>query len=123
MKIFQRFSIKNKLTSIILIVTAFAIAIGFVFVIFKNVASFKQEMITNMRFNAASFGESVAFPLSLGESYTSDVERDIEKLRAIPFISNAVVYDKKGDVFAVLEKNDTTGIPPKPKAKKIANKS
>jgi len=120
MKIFQRFSIKNKLTSIILIVTFFAIAIGFTFVIFKNVDTFKQEMVTNTRFNARYIGELVAWPVSLGKNYKGDAERDLETLRAIPFLTNAVVYDKNNAVFAVLEKNDTTGIPPTPKAKKLA---
>lgn len=120
MKIFQSFSIKNKLTSIILIVTVFAIAIAFIFVIFKNVATFKQEMINNTLFNARRIGELVAFPLSLGDNYKSDVERHLEILRAIPFIANAVVYDNDNEVFAVLEKNDTTGIPPRPEAKNLA---
>lgn len=117
MKLFQGFSIKSKLTFIILFVTFFAIAAGFVFVIFKNVGTFKQDMIHNSVSNAQRIGDLCAFPLFLGDDYKTDVKGHLDILRAVPDITNAVVYNQEDAVFAVLEQNDTTGIPSAPEAK------
>jgi PAS domain S-box-containing protein len=118
MKLFQGFSIKSKLTFIILIVTFSAIAAGFLFVIFKNISTFKQDLIKSTVFNANRIGELCSAPLYFGEGYELDVKGHLETLRAFPNVANAVVYTQKNEVFAVLEQYDTTGIPPLPEAQK-----
>ncbi|MCK4765650.1 MAG: response regulator [Candidatus Aminicenantes bacterium] len=113
MKIIQRFSIKGKLISIILIVTFIAIGIGFGFVIFNNIATYKEEMISNTKLNAKFVGEHCVTPLIFG--YTDKIKEEFEKLKTITFITNAVVYDESGKVFSVMDRDDKDGIPEEPK--------
>ncbi|MCI0470343.1 MAG: ATP-binding protein, partial [Candidatus Aminicenantes bacterium] len=69
----------------------------------------------NSTFNARRIGELCAVPLEFGDSYKPDAEGHLGTLRAVPFITNAVVYDRKSQLFAVLEQDDKTGIPRTPK--------
>lgn len=114
MKLFKGFSIRTKLTAIILIVTGFAIVGGFAFVIFNNIAAFRKDAVNNTFFYARMIGELSIVPLRFGESYKQDAIGQLEILRQIPFVSNAVLYTANDTVFAALENSDRTGLPPVP---------
>lgn len=112
MKLFQSFSIKSKLTVIILVVTVFAIVTGFGFVIYNNIETFRRDMVDNTLLQAKLVGNYCVTPLDF--DYPSDAEKVLEKLRIIPYIANAVVYDKNGDIFAVFNKSEAHGCPVSP---------
>jgi len=109
MKLFHHFSIKSKLTAVILIVTVFAIVVGFGFVIYNNIETFKQDMVDNTILEAKLVGNYCVTPLDF--NYPSHAEKVLDKLRSVPYIVNAVVYDKDGNVFAVFNKVESADSP------------
>jgi len=112
MRLFHHFSIKSKLTVIILVVTVFAIVAGFGFVIYNNIETFKQDMVDNTVLEAKLVGNYCVAPLDF--NYPSDAEKVLEKLRTVPYIVNAVVYDKEGETFAVFDKVENPDFPVHP---------
>jgi len=108
MKFFQNFSIKNKLISIILLVTIFAVGIGFGVIIYTNIDTFKKDMISNTSLQAKLIGRYCVAPLTFG--FKSDAKKVLAKLKALPSLTNAVVYDKRGDIFAAFNEKEASGI-------------
>jgi PAS domain S-box-containing protein len=104
MKIFTDFSIKNKLILIILLVTIFAIGTGFGFVIFDNIKTFKEEMVTHTSMLAKLIGEYCVVSLDMDLKGTA--KKELEKLHALPIITLAVLYDKEGKLFAVFNERE-----------------
>ncbi|MCP4218627.1 MAG: HAMP domain-containing protein, partial [bacterium] len=109
MKLIKHFSIKSKLTLIILAVTVFAVVSGFSIVLYSNIVAFKKDMVDNTVLQAKLIGEYCVSPLDF--KYSAEAEEGLEKLRAIPLVTNAVVYDLGGKVFATFNKSDKTDIP------------
>jgi signal transduction histidine kinase len=87
-----------KLVAIILVVSLFTLIIGFTFVIFKDIASFKADMKQNTNINAKLIGEYCAVPLVF--DVKDNAAETLEKLRTIPSIDVGVVYNDKNEVFS-----------------------
>ncbi len=107
MKRFRDFSIKSKLTLIILAITSFTIFNGFAFVVFTSINSFKKDMIQNTLLNARILGEYCVPTLEF--NYPDDAQMNLEKLRSIPFITLAVIYNNQGNIFAIINKKQNVG--------------
>lgn len=111
MKIATGLSIKNKLIAIILMVTILAIGIGFGVMIYNNIKTFKNDLVRNAVLQAEYLVEYFAPPLVF--DLKSELEHELEKLKAMPSIIQAVVYHEKGDVYAKFnqEGSPDTNIP------------
>ncbi|GAF90431.1 unnamed protein product, partial [marine sediment metagenome] len=112
MRIFRNLSIKNKLIGIILIVSMLAIVTGFTVIIFKDIKTFKTNMVHNTTVNARLIGEYCVTPLAFQDN--AGAEEILGKLGAIPSIMNGFVYDDKGDLFAVFNRYEEMNVPPLP---------
>ena len=109
MKAFINLSIKNKLIFIIVLVTTIIIAIGFSFIILYDIYTYKDELIENTRINAELIGNYCIAPLTFEDKKVAqDV---IDKLRSIPYISVACVYDNQKDLFVIFHKNQDESLP------------
>ncbi len=98
MKLFKDFSIKNKLITVILLVTLFAIGSGFGVIVYKNIGALKDDMIVNTTMQAKLIGEYCLLALDLG--LKESAEKELRKLKALPIIEMAVLYGMDGKVFA-----------------------
>ncbi|MGD2091100.1 MAG: ATP-binding protein [Candidatus Aminicenantes bacterium] len=99
-----RISIKNKLILIILMVTLLAIGIGFGFLTFHNIRSYKDDMVRNIRSSVEVIGDYCILPLQF--LYKDNAANELKKFQTIPHIVEAVLYDKKNDVFAVFKRQN-----------------
>lgn len=96
--LFNNLSIKNKVILIIQIVSLSSLLIGFVYVIFNNIASFKEDMKNNTVINATLIGDYCAVPLAF-EVY-ENANETLEKLKLIPSVDVGIIYDKNHEIFA-----------------------
>ncbi|MFC2154892.1 ATP-binding protein [Acidobacteriota bacterium] len=107
-KFFKNLSIKNKLVSIVLLVSILAILIGFTIVVIQNIKWFKQDVVNTTRMSARAVGEFCVTALSFGE-YAEQVEGEMEGfLEAMPIIEVGYVYDKAGKMFVSYLKDGST---------------
>lgn len=98
MNLFKNLSIKVKMILIIQIVSLLSLLIGFSFMIFSNITSFKEDMKNNTIINANLIGEHCAVPLAFDVS--ENANETLNKLRSIPSIEAGIVYNDKNEVFA-----------------------
>lgn len=97
-QILKNLSIKYKLIGMVLLISVLATTLGFTFVIFKDIKRFKQEMINYAVVNAKLAGEYSIPPLVFNDKKGA---RDVlMKLQSIPNLTNCVLYDQRGVVFA-----------------------
>jgi PAS domain S-box-containing protein len=99
-----RISIKNKLILIILMVTLLAIGIGFGFLTLHNIRSYKDDMVSNIRSSIEVIGGYCVLPLQF--LYKDNAANELKKFQTIPHIVQAVLYDKRNDVFAVFKRQN-----------------
>jgi len=104
MKFLLRISIKSKLILIILMVTLLAIVIGFGFLTLHNIRSYKQDMVSNIRSSIEVIADYCVLPLQF--LYKDNAAEELKKFQTIPHIVQAVLYDKKSDVFAVFKRGN-----------------
>ena len=88
---------------IIQLVSMSSLLIGFTYVIFNNIASFKEDMKNNSVINATLIGDYCAVPLAFDVSENSN--ETLEKLKLIPSVEVGIVYDKNHKIFAQFYKN------------------
>jgi PAS domain S-box-containing protein len=110
MKNFRNLSIKSKLIVIILLVTISALVIGFGVVIYKNIDTYKKEMITATSLQAGLTAEYLSYSLEFDDR--NEAEKSLYTMKAVHFldVKNAVVYDQMGKVFAALKKEELVDI-------------
>ena len=101
--LFKNLSIKVKMILIIQLVSLSSLLIGFTYVIFSNIADFKEDMKNNIIINATLIGESCAVPLEFDVSENAD--ETLEKLKNIPSVDVGIVYNDKNEIFADFYKN------------------
>jgi signal transduction histidine kinase len=99
---FLHLSIKNKLILIIVIATTIIIGTGFTFTIVYDINTYKSDMVGNTRINAQLIGEYCVAPLTFRDQ--KEAKNIIEKIKTIPFITTACVYDEQGSLFASYQK-------------------
>lgn len=102
--IFRNQSIKVKMMLIIQLVSLSSLLLGFSYVIFSNIALFKEDMKTNAIINATLVGEYCAVPLVFDVSESA--KETLGKLQNIPSLEVGIVYNDKNEIFAEYYKND-----------------
>lgn len=110
MKIFRYLSIKNKLIALVLMVALLAIGLGSALVIYNDLKTFKMDMENNTDTLAKFLAEACQAPLAFDMG--DELREELDKLKGLPSIENACVYNEEGDVFAVYEKSPGGFIPP-----------
>jgi PAS domain S-box-containing protein len=107
MNFLLRISIKNKLILIILMVTLLVIGIGFGYLTLHDIRIYKDDMVNSIRSSIEVIGEYCVLPLQF--LYKDNAASELKKFQTIPHIVQAVLYDKKNDVFAVFKRQNKDG--------------
>ncbi len=110
MKLFQNISIKNKITSIILIVSTSTLLLGFIIVGLGEIKNLKSEMLLNNLMNTKLIGEYSIAPLTFDDN--SGAENVLSKLSTNPNVISAALYDRSGILFASYKKQQNIFIAP-----------
>ena len=110
MKLFQNISIKNKIISIILIVSTLTMLIGFTIVGISDIKSLKKEMLLNSLMNTKLIGEYSIAPLTFDDNVGA--ENILSKLSTNPSVKSAALYDRNGILFASYKGSDDIFITP-----------
>ena len=98
----QNISIKNKIILIVFFISTFILSIGFAIVIWGNISKVKGDLIKNTKIEAKIAGDYCVTALDFG--YPDKAKENLEKLKNVPNIENAVVYDENDSVFATYNK-------------------
>ena len=94
---FQNYSIKNKLITIILLVSTIASIAGYLLILNNDIAILKDNMRTNSIMNASLIAEYAGVQVSFGlEDNTSET---LDKLKAIKDIEVGIIYKADGAIF------------------------
>ncbi|MFC2151352.1 CHASE sensor domain-containing protein, partial [Bacteroidota bacterium] len=110
MRFFQNISIKNKIISIVLIVSTLTMVIGFTIVGISDVKNLKREMLLNNLMNTKLIGEYSIAPLTFDDNIGA--ENILSKLSTNPSVKSAALYDRNGILFASYKIVDELFIPP-----------
>jgi len=110
--VFQNLMIKKKLTGIILLVSILSLIIGFSLVILYELRAAKVKFIDDVRFHAKLAGEYCREALISKDS--ESLEAALSKFRAIPYITESVIFDSKGKPLAVFSHSGERFVPPAP---------
>ena len=96
--LFKNLSIKVKMILIIQLVSLSSLLIGFTYVIFSNIADFKEDMKNNAIINATLIGDHCA--VSLDFDVSENAAETLEKLKNIPSVAVGIVYNNENEIFA-----------------------
>ena len=101
---FKNYSIKNKLITIILLVSTIASIAGYLLILNNDIDILKNNMRTNSIMNASLIAEYAGVQVSFGlEDNTSET---LDKLKAIKDIEVRIIYNADGAIFTeYLQKN------------------
>ena len=110
MRLLRKISIKNKLISIILLVSIASLGIGFTIISISDIISFRKELLTNTLMNTRLIGEYCIAPLTFDDN--TGAEGILSKLETMPYIESGVMYDRNDILFASYSRNKETFIPP-----------
>ncbi len=113
MKIFQNLSIRNKLIVIVLMVSLLSITLGSAFVIYNNIQTFKDNMISSTDQIAQFLAEACGAPLAF--EIPEEVEKELNKLKGMPIVENGYVYGEEGEIYKSYNKSGDHFTPPPPK--------
>ena len=84
MSLFKNISIKNKIISTILIVSALTMIFGFIIVGLSDIKGLRKEMLQNTLMNTKLIGEYSIAPLTFDDN--NGAENILSKLSTIPEI-------------------------------------
>jgi len=93
-----KFSIKTKITIIIISVSLLAIVIGFSVITLVNINNLKKDLVNQSYLIAKLMGEYSLYGLVIED--TRSVVDNLKNLDAIGYVIGAEIYDQKGDFFA-----------------------
>ena len=101
---FKNYSIKNKLITIILLVSTIASITGYLLILNNDIDILRDNMETNSIMNASLIAEYAGVQVSFGlEDNTSET---LDKLKAIKDIEVGIIYKADGAIFTeYLQKN------------------
>ena len=101
---FKNYSIKNKLITIILLVSTIASIAGYLLILNNDIDILRDNMRTNSIMNASLIAEYAGVQVSFGlEDNTSET---LDKLKAIKDIEVGIIYKADGAIFTeYLQKN------------------
>ncbi len=99
---FIRLSIKNQLILIILIINAITLIFSISFSIYYSIANIRENLEKNARLEAKLIGEYCISPLIFGDKKGAD--EILKKLRNIPFVEKAFLFNSKNEIFSFFSK-------------------
>jgi len=108
--VFQNLTIKKKLIGIILLVSALSLIIGFSLVVLYELRAAKVKFIDDVRFHAKLTGEYCREALISKDR--ESLEAALSKFRAIPYITDSVIFDSEGKPLAVYSHSGDGFVPP-----------
>ncbi len=113
MKIFRDFSIKNKLVVLVLGVALLAIVTGSAFVIYNNIETFTEDLISDTDTISQFLAEALQAPLSF--NMEEEVEEELKGINRIPYVENVYVFDENDDIYGQYDKKSNVQfVPPVP---------
>ena len=95
---FKNFSIRRKITFIILVVTFVSGGVGSILDALGEYSLSKEKLVTESSMVATLVSEYCITPLDFG--YQDEAVANLAKLATIPSIYNGIVFDIDGNVFA-----------------------
>ncbi len=110
MSLFKNISIKNKIISTILIVSALTMIFGFIIVGLSDIKGLRKEMLQNTLMNTKLIGEYSIAPLTFDDN--NGAENILSKLSTIPEIESGALYDRNGILFASYKRSEEVFVPP-----------
>jgi len=110
MSFFSKMSIKNKIISIVLIVSSLTMMLGLSIIGISDIKKLKTEMLSNALLNTKLVGEYSIAPLTFDDN--AGAETILSKISTIPGVMNGALYDRNGILFASYSKNNEFLIPP-----------
>lgn len=96
-------SIRDKLLLVILGTTIVALLLGFAVMIWYNVRTFRREMVADALVRAQVVGGYTLSELAFGDA--AEATRTLGKLRSIPDLERASLYDREGKLFAAFSRS------------------
>ena len=109
MNFLQKISLKQKLTGIILVVTLFALSIGFFVYTTNSIANLKNDLRTSMVVNAKLISEYEISPILFDDK--NGATEILQKVSAIEEIQEAYIFDNEGRIFVSYIKSEQRDFP------------
>lgn len=109
MRFLQKISLKHKLIGIILVVTLFALSIGFIVYTTNAVSNLKNDLRTSMVVNAKLISEYSVSPILFDDK--NGASEILQKINAIAEIEEAYIFDNEGLVFVSYKKAEEGSFP------------
>jgi len=109
---FADLSVKRKLIVIIMLTNVAVLVAASIFFTFNEIFSQRQAMIRNHSVLAKVIGANTMASLTFLES--DSAKRTLDGLTVEPHVTAAVVYDKRGEVFASYTRHDVHDFKPPP---------
>lgn len=111
-KCIRNLSIKNKVVSIVLLVSILAILIGFTIVVIQDIKIFKQDLVDFTQMTARGLGEFSKTGLTFGADFAEQVDKEMRgMLKVMSIIEDGYVFDKTMNKFASYNKPGSTFVP------------
>lgn len=103
MKFINKLSIRNKLLSVILLVSIFSLIVGFTTVIMFDIRTFREDLAENMVTTTKIIGDFSLVDLVFRDQNAS--RKTLSILAGIPTVEAAFLYDADGRLFSSYLKN------------------
>ncbi|MCP4582468.1 MAG: PAS domain S-box protein [candidate division Zixibacteria bacterium] len=94
----RNISIKNKLLTIILLISSLSLGLGFAAIIFQDIITIKSDMVNAVILDAKLIGEYCVVPLAFEDKESAT--EILNKIQTIPYIKSGYIYDSNGNLFA-----------------------
>lgn len=98
MKLLSRLSIRNKISAIIIFVASLTLLIGFAIKFALDIREYKQQLLQQVRMDAQLVAEYCVSPLTFPDPSGADTL--LSRLKTVPYIRSAVLYDENNRLFA-----------------------
>ncbi|HVV00495.1 MAG TPA: ATP-binding protein [Verrucomicrobiae bacterium] len=95
---FRNLSIKGKVVMLMMLTTVIVLVLTVVLFVFYDLFSYRQGLVRNLTTTASITAENSTAVLSFQNE--EDAERILSALKADPHITEAALYDLKGNLFA-----------------------
>ena len=118
MKSLNNLSIRDKLVGIILVSTIFSMVAGFALVVTRTLKTYEQQLLFSTESITNVLGAYAAFYLVFkDDDQTMQIQATTvlnQSLEGHPWISDAILFDREGEVFTRYTRDDPLPPPPIP---------
>jgi hypothetical protein len=98
MRLLNKISIRNKLISIILLVSTFSLLVGFTVVILNDIKTFKSDLAQSMVTTTRIIGDYSVTDLAFKDKEAS--QKTLAELAGIASVEAAYLFDIDGKLFS-----------------------